>query len=399
LELDREAIKAEVKPSTLIVHENVSKHAEAAIGADVELSSIDWQHVSDLKNWLGSEHVLGERKLPPCSKATIKKSIVTLKAAFNRAIERELIDTNPFAKEKLAKVQPKQKRIYSLAEVDAMVEAASGIWWKAFIRVAITTGLRFGEILNLTWADIDSDAAQITVSAKRPGQFKVGDRSYPRLAFSTKSHRERNVPLDREAENLLQRLKAKSGGSIYPFISLQRLALLAATEDVQQEIPSPKLINNVIRDFKALQIQARANLAKKQDVKLDKIIWEIGSPHDLRKSFATHMAKIIPMNDLRQLLGHASIVTTADFYAAVGDDVVTCEICLGLRTVAHPHATATLTIAPRRINHASLNRRRFIDVFYASASIFALDDSITIVCPVYASFSPLVRHWPPQSSH
>ena len=33
------------------------------------------------------------------------------------------------------------------------------------------------------------------------------------------------------------------------------------------------------------------------------------------------MAKVVSMNDLRRLMGHASITTTADFYLGVSDDL------------------------------------------------------------------------------
>ena len=33
------------------------------------------------------------------------------------------------------------------------------------------------------------------------------------------------------------------------------------------------------------------------------------------------MASHVPMNDLRRLMGHASITTTADYYLGVGDDL------------------------------------------------------------------------------
>ena len=320
LKMDRDAIKAEVKPSTIIVHKGVSEHAIAALGGDIELSRIDWSHVAEIKNWLSKEHTLGDRKLPPCSTATIRKSIVTLKAAFNRAIKRGLIDDNPFIG-RLAKVQPKAKRIYSHDEVDAMVEAAPDPWWETFITLAATSGLRVGEILNLHWSDIDEEAGTVTVSAKRTSTFTVGGKSFPILRFSCKSHRERQAPLLPDVAKLLQRLKMKSGGSVYPFIPLQRLAVLAATQDTSQEIPANRLVNNMLRTFRSIQVQARSILAEQRGVELDKVEWRIGNLHDFRKSFGTHLAHHVSMPELQRLMGHASITTTADFYVDVSDDL------------------------------------------------------------------------------
>ena len=273
-----------------------------------------------LKSWLGKEHTLGDRTLSPCSTATIRRSVVTLKAAFNRAITRGLIDTNPFVG-RLAKVQPKAKRIYSHDEVDAMVEAAPDAWWATFIRLAFTSGLRVGETLNLHWSDIDEDAGTVTVSAKRAGTFTASGSSFPILAFSCKSHRERQAPLLPEVAKLLQRLKMKSGGSVYPFLSLNRLAILAATQDTTQEIPANKLVNNLLRRFRIIQTRARAILADRRGVVLAEVEWRIGNLHDFRKSFGTHMAHHVSMAELMKLMGHASITTTADYYVDVSDDL------------------------------------------------------------------------------
>ncbi|MCZ6710271.1 MAG: tyrosine-type recombinase/integrase, partial [Gammaproteobacteria bacterium] len=262
---------------------------------------------------------LNGRKLPGCGQATIRKTIVGLKASFNRAIKRGLLDSNPFVGQRLAKTQPKQKRIFSPGEIDALIAASPTLWWATFIRLAFTSGLRLGELLNTTWADIGE--SHITVTAKRPGTFTAGGRSYPVLAFSCKSHRERRVPLDPEAAKLLQRLKLKSGGSIYPFLSLDRLAVLAATRDTTQEINAAKLSNNVLRTFKLIQVQARAILAKQRGVGIDKVPWIVGCVHDMRKSFASLAAHHISMPELQKILGHSSIVTTSEFYVDVSDDL------------------------------------------------------------------------------
>ena len=77
----------------------------------------------------------------------------------------------------------------------------------------------------------------------------------------------------------------------------------------------------MLRTFKAMQVEARAILAKRRGVKLDKVEWRIGNLHDFRKSFGTLMAHHVSMAELMKLMGHASITTTADFYVDVSDDL------------------------------------------------------------------------------
>lgn len=322
LDLDRAAVKSDVKPATIVAHEGMSAHAIAAIGGGIELSEVDEDHVAKIKTWLAGEHVLHGRTLSPCSKATIRKTIAGLKASFNRAKNRKrpLIDFNPFLGHGGGKTQSKQMRIFNRTEIDLLVEA-SDIWLATLIRFGFTSGLRLNEMLNTTWDDLDEQAGHVTVSAKRPGSFMVAGKSYPILAFSCKSHRERKAPLIPEVAKLFQRLKMRSGGSIYPFLSLNRLAILAATEDTTQELGSGKLVNNSLRTFKRLQVKVRAALAEQRGVPVERVEWRLGTIHDLRKSFGTHLSKHVSMVDLKTLLGHSSIATTGEYYVAVGDDL------------------------------------------------------------------------------
>ena len=71
----------------------------------------------------------------------------------------------------------------------------------------------------------------------------------------------------------------------------------------------------------ALQVEARALLAKQRGVAAEEVAWERGTIHHLRATFGTHMAQHVSMNDLRRLMGHASITTTADFYVGVSEDL------------------------------------------------------------------------------
>lgn len=62
-------------------------------------------------------------------------------------------------------------------------------------------------------------------------------------------------------------------------------------------------------------------LAKEKNVELDQLGWRLGSPHDLRKTFGTRMARVLPIHELKRLMGHAKIETTADYYLEVGEIV------------------------------------------------------------------------------
>ena len=318
LDLDRDAIRTDAELATIRAHEIAGQHAIDAIGEDVLIDRIGWAEVTALKNRLSAEHTINGRTKPACSKATIAKVLTTLKAAWNRATRRGLVVSNPFVGEGVGKVQAKQKRIYTAEEVDAMIAVAPNAWWQTFIRLAFTTGLRLGEIVNLTWTDLDFKAGTATVSAKRAGTFRVGEAEYPVLPWSAKSHHERTVPLCEDMVDLFKRMQIRAGGSRYVFLSLDRLAALGAKRQAGK-LPQPAhWVNNALRDFKTIQQHARAAIAEQRKVALEKVEWRTGSIHDLRKSFGSHAAaRGIPMRELQAHMGHSSITVTAQFYVEV----------------------------------------------------------------------------------
>jgi len=309
VEYDMDIIKLDVKSSTLHEYGIASNHAKEAIGGDIQLTQISWRHVSAIKQRLADRN---------CSKATLRKTIITLRAMFNRALKQGLVNSNPFAEQRLPKVQSKQKRIYSKAEVKRMIEAAPDIWWESFITLAVTSGMRKAEILNLTWRDIDFTNETVTVSAKRAGTFKVADYEYPILNWSAKSHHERTIPIPSDTIALLRRLQLKAGGSQYVFLSLTRLKRLRFKLEADGSVPAKfDVINNMLRIFKTIQADGRAAIAESKDVPIEQVDWPIGCLHDMRRTYGTWMADKIPMHVLQKYMGHQDISTTSKYYLGV----------------------------------------------------------------------------------
>jgi len=300
LAADGESIKATRSTATVRSSRLAGDSLLGAVG-DMDARKLTVQHVDRLVNWLSAPHEINGRKMPACGKATIRRTVITLKAVWNRARKRGRLAGNPFASVELPKVQPKQKRIFTPAEVEAMIEAAPDAWWKAMIRFGFTTGLRLGELLALTWGDVDEAAGTVTVSAKR--------RADDRLEWSAKSHGERTVPFDAKAAALLPRLRLAGGGSAHPFIPAKRLTHLL-TLQASGKLPEPSQWMGEIRAFDSIQRTALGPAAA------------LGTFHDLRKSFGTHAANAgVPMHELCRLMGHSTITVTATFYTATGGDV------------------------------------------------------------------------------
>lgn len=302
---DRKSMEGTVRGSTLIEHKHASNHAIAALGETIELTEVGFVEVGKI-----TAHLRDKGRAP----ATVKKTLGTLRAAFNRALKRKLVHENPFSDLRMPKVEARSKRIFTTAEADAMIAATDDPWWKVLIRTAITSGLRKDELLNLHWSDIDESANTITVQPKGAEAYDIGGRSYSTWAwFGKASCSYRVIPIADETVEALQRLRLKSGGSPYVFIGLRRLA------QIQRHLTDGKLplkfdlVPNMLRDFR--RIQAKAEAAMNATCPAGQPVrWKVGSIHDLRRSYCTIMAYHVPLHVLKQWAGHSDIKTTSDFY-------------------------------------------------------------------------------------
>ena len=299
LEDDRAKLAVYAKPSSIETHAAVSRKVLSILGDRVKLADVSAAIVERIR--VAMRPAKGKR----ATTAYVNKVLGMMRAAFGRAVDRKLIHENPFARSLKGKSQSEPPRVFTHAEIDAMVEAAPSVWWMAFIELGFTTGLRLGELLNLTWDDIDFEAGVVKVQAKRA--------SADLIEFTCKSYAARHVTLVPKAANLLRELRLGMGVSPYLFLSLDRLAALRRTHDATREIEGRFLVNNYLRDFKL--IQAAAHIAK------------LGCVHDLRASYGTHMAARVPMHELQRLMGHADIGTTAKHYLAPTADTAAaaCE--------------------------------------------------------------------------
>ena len=124
------------------------------------------------------------------------------------------------------------------------------------VKVAVHTGLRKGEILGLTWKDIDVNRKLIYI--RRSGKD----------SYSTKSNKNRVVPMNDIVRGVFLSI-LKQPNSEYTFNNDHRNTFLAA-------VKAAKIV-----DFKF---------------------------HDLRHTFASYLVMAgVPLNTIRELLGHSTI--------------------------------------------------------------------------------------------
>jgi integrase len=165
---------------------------------------------------------------------------------------------------------PKKKIIRKIVaeEFERLLLVAPDDCWEAFLQTAWFTGMRRNEMLDLVW---EADSGMPWVDF---GQSRI----WIPAAYN-KSDADQWVPLHPELVAVLK-ARQQPRGRLFPLSE------------------SPR---EVSRKF--------TKLAKKAGLKI--------SLHDLRRSFGSRYAAVVPAPVLQRLMRHADIKTTLTFYADV----------------------------------------------------------------------------------
>ncbi len=215
------------------------------------------------------------QRLEKVRRATANKNLRTLKASMNRAVKRGYLRKNPAAVIRQVREPEREIRVLSTEEVERLLGACLSMRWKALIALAITTGMRLGEMRALRWDELDFDKKTVWV------------RNTP--DHRTKSGRNRTLPLTDETAEIIRRLP--------------RSAPL-----VFHNPSGGHWNNNVQRGFH--RIVKRAGIG-------------YCTMHDLRRTFISHLAMAgVNAAVVKELAGHASIQTTQKYYTRILPEIV-----------------------------------------------------------------------------
>ncbi len=130
-------------------------------GKDLLLSDIDPQVLESYK----ADRLSHGRKA-----ATVNRDMCNFKHLLTKAVEWSLLSENVGSKVKLLPVQNQSLRYLSGEELERLVNAASG-YLRPLIIVAVTTGLRRGELLALKWTDVNFKTGYIQLLDQKNGQL------------------------------------------------------------------------------------------------------------------------------------------------------------------------------------------------------------------------------------
>jgi integrase len=249
---------------------------------------------ADLRQLFAEKHASG------LSPTTVHHLRAVLRYALNKAVEDGKVARNvaTFTKEKKRKVTMK-----TIAEGDQpqrFLAAARGERLEALLVVAITTGMRQGELRALHWTDVHLDRTPPELSVVGSLQ---GDRRSSLSIGTPKSDEGRNIPLLESACDALREHRQRQ--------EVERRQLGAEWHDSGLVFTS--LARGRFGEYVSISEMRGALRRALTGAGLQTIRF-----HDLRHTAATwHLARGVPALVVSKMLGHSSVAFTLDLYAHV----------------------------------------------------------------------------------
>ena len=199
------------------------------------------------------------------SPASVNRDLAVLKNMFSKAVEWGFAVDNPVKRVKMLRETGRRERFLTHEEAEMLLTECSA-WLRPIVTVALHTGMRRGELLGLTWRDVDFHVGCIVLDPE-----------------GTKSGRGRKIPMNRTVCNSLEELRGQT-----PVRGLDAPVFHGPDGG------DPNM--TLRRQFG--RVKRKVGLAGFRF-------------HDLRHSHASFLVQAgVPLNTVRDLLGHRSLAMT-----------------------------------------------------------------------------------------
>ena len=279
------------RPATLTLYKGLADRYVKPVIGHVRLDKLTPAHVQRLvAETRNSQTSLGRTP----SAATQRHVHKLVRNALGDALRLELVTRNVAAQVKAPPMARQRRPELGVAEARRLLEVIEGERLEAFYVLALTTGLRRGELLALRWDDVDLGSRQLHV---RRALQRVGGKLQmvePKTGSSV-----RTVVLPKIAVRYLREHKKRQNG--------ERLALGDAWREhglvFASSVGTPIEPRNVNRRWDELRAKAGLDWLRL---------------HDLRHGCASFLlAQGVPARAIMEVLGHSEIGVTMNTYAHV----------------------------------------------------------------------------------
>jgi integrase len=230
------------------------------------------------------------------SGTTVRHVHSVVSKALGQAVRWNLIIRNPASLVQAPRRAQHEMKTLSTEQARALLAAARGDRLEALYVLALTTGMRQGELLALRWRDVDLDRSTLSVTGTLGWSKGAGlTISEPKTARSR-----RQLQLAAMAVNALRQHRASQAAEI----------LAAVTWDQAADLVFP---NQAGRPMQASNLLRRSFFPLLASAGLPRIRF-----HDLRHTAATLLlARGVHPKIASEMLGHATVAFTLDVYSHV----------------------------------------------------------------------------------
>ena len=245
------------------IHTIKTRHSSAnafrellRIAGDIRLDKLG---VKEIESFLA-------QKKAEASEWTARKYYIALASAFEAAKRWNFIASNPFRKVQKPKTREVVPCFLSKDEMRKLLSVVEASKLREASLVAVFTGMRLGELINLQWSDVDFVSKVIHVRNSE--------------TFTTKNKKNRSVPMNEQLYELLREMRNQASSELVFHVGGRRLEA-----------------NWISKSFKAGIRRAGLN---------DRLHF-----HSLRHTFASWLVQDgVSLYEVQKLLGHSNISVT-----------------------------------------------------------------------------------------
>lgn len=298
-----------IKQKTYEIYKNmIHNHLIPGLG-DIPLGSL---RPSQLKGFYAKKLKSGRADGKPggLSNRSVQYMHVVLKLALNSAVEDELVPRNVAVAVSAPRVEKPKIKYWEWEDAKAFLEyerkkyeKGQGRYYPVYL-LALSTGMRRGELLGLKWQDIDFKKKTITIRHNL-----VETNSGPLLQDTVKTNNSyRTIDISDKVIEILK-IHRKRRSEEY----------LALHNDKKTDLNNP--------DKKESLVFVSANGTPVSPRNMDKYfrfavkqmnLPDIGGMHSLRHTYATRMLELgVNPRYVQERLGHANITITLGTYSHV----------------------------------------------------------------------------------
>jgi integrase len=161
--------KHEVSPSSLLRYSTVVRDFLEFLGPRTgeEVSVIAPSDIRQFRDHQASR----------MSAASGNFSVKVVRNAFKTAIRERLLTENPAAVDFIDPIKRRnenhRRRAFRFPELEKLLAASEGTEWKGLILGGLYTGQRLGDIARLTWANVDLNSGEISITTEKTARMQI----------------------------------------------------------------------------------------------------------------------------------------------------------------------------------------------------------------------------------